>query len=123
MTTNYQEILKGCNVRELSPQAAAANQAGAPVVVVVNVQPADYVTIPLAATITGLSAKAIENKIDEGVWLEGREWKRGEDGRRYVNVSGYVAWVRGGTHPPRTRAQCAKPSKNAERTPPPRKDT
>jgi hypothetical protein len=34
---------------------------------------ADYVTIPIAAAITGYSAKAIRRKIEAGVWLEGRE--------------------------------------------------
>lgn len=60
---------------------------------VVQVQAAPYVTIALAAAITGLSAKAINSKIDEGKWLEGREWRRAPDGRRYVSLRGYAAWV------------------------------
>jgi hypothetical protein len=44
---------------------------------------------------TGLSVKAIESKIDEGKWLEGKEWRRGPDGRRYVSVRGYQAWIEG----------------------------
>jgi len=59
----------------------------------VHVQAAPYVTIRLAATITGLSEKAINGKIDEGVWLEGREWRKGPDGRRYISLRGYAAWV------------------------------
>ncbi len=60
---------------------------------VVQVQAASYVTIKLAAAITGLSEKAINGKIDEGIWLEGKEWRRGPDGRRYISLRGYAAWV------------------------------
>ena len=60
---------------------------------VVQVQAASYVTIKLAAVITGLSEKAINGKIDEGIWLEGKEWRRGPDGRRYISLRGYAAWV------------------------------
>ena len=64
---------------------------------IVQVSPAPYVTIPLAAAQTGLSEKAIYRKIQEGVWLEGREWRRAPDGRVYVSLKGYQAWVeRGG---------------------------
>lgn len=59
----------------------------------VQVQAAPYVTIRLAASITGLTEKAINGKIDEGVWLEGKEWRRGPDGKRYVSVRGYTTWV------------------------------
>jgi hypothetical protein len=62
----------------------------------VQVSPAPYVTIPLAATITGLTEKAIERKIEDGVWIEGREWRRGPDGKRYISVRGYQAWVEHG---------------------------
>lgn len=37
---------------------------------------AQHVTIALAATLTGLSGKAIRRKIEEGKWLEGREYRR-----------------------------------------------
>lgn len=59
----------------------------------VTLAPAPYVVIPLAATITGLSAKAIYRKIEEGHWLEGREFKRGPDGHIYISIKGYTAWV------------------------------
>ena len=60
---------------------------------VVQVQAASYVTIKLAAAITGLSEKAINGKIVEGIWLEGKEWRRGPDGPRYISLRGYAAWV------------------------------
>lgn len=58
--------------------------------------PARYVTIELAAILTGYSVDAINRKIDAGVWIEGREWKRAPDGRRLVDMVGYAAWVESG---------------------------
>jgi hypothetical protein len=58
-----------------------------------EVASSNYVTIGLAATLTGLSPKAIEAKIQGGVWLQGREYRKAPDGRLYVNVRGFEAWV------------------------------
>jgi hypothetical protein len=66
---------------------------GAPIVI----GPAPYVVIHLAARITGLSEKAIRRKIEEGVWLEGREYIRGPDGHIYISLKGYTAWVEAGS--------------------------
>jgi hypothetical protein len=38
--------------------------------------PAPYVTIALAATLTDYSEKAIRRKIQDGVWLEGRGYRK-----------------------------------------------
>lgn len=59
----------------------------------VTVQPARYVTIALAAAITGYTEKAIERKIERGDWAEGREWKRAQDGRVLIDMEGYSRWV------------------------------
>ena len=59
------------------------------------VGPARYVTIALAAMLTGYSVSAIETKIARGVWLEGREWKRAPDGRILVDMRGYEKWAEG----------------------------
>lgn len=59
----------------------------------VQVAPARFVTIGLASIVTGLTAKAINDKIDKGHWAEGREWTKGPDGRRYVDLRGYEKWV------------------------------
>lgn len=56
----------------------------------------DYVTIPVAAAITGYSAKAIRRKIEAGVWLEGREFRRAPDGHVLISVKGYELWVERG---------------------------
>jgi hypothetical protein len=62
----------------------------------VAVQLAPYVTINAAAAATGLSEKAIRRKIECGVWLEHREWRRAPDGRLYISMAGYRAWVERG---------------------------
>ena len=57
--------------------------------------PSRYVTIKLAAALTGLTDKAIERKIGDGVWIEGRQYKR-RSGRIFIDMRGYEAWVEGG---------------------------
>lgn len=54
---------------------------------------AAYVLIPKAAELTGYSRRAIELKIARGVWVEGREWRKGPDGRRQISMEGYKRWV------------------------------
>lgn len=60
-----------------------------------RVTPASYVRIPLAAVMTGLTEKAIRRKIEEGKWLEGREYVR-RDGEVYISIKGYERWVEQG---------------------------
>jgi len=59
----------------------------------VQVAAAPYVTIRLAATITGLTEKAIRRKIEDGKWLEGREYRRSPDGGIFISIKGYQRWV------------------------------
>jgi hypothetical protein len=54
---------------------------------------APYVTIQLAATITGLTEKAIRRKIEDGKWVEGREYRRSIDGGIFISLKGYTAWL------------------------------
>ena len=62
---------------------------------VVQVTPSRFVTIDLAAIITGLTPGAIRTKIGKGVWLEGREYARRE-GRVFIDLRGYERWVGNG---------------------------
>lgn len=55
--------------------------------------PSRFVTIELAEAVTGLTASAIRTKIGKGYWVEGRQYRRGPDGRVYVDLRGYEAWV------------------------------
>jgi len=54
---------------------------------------APFVLIPLAAAITGYSEKAIRRKIEEGIWIEGREWIKAPDGHVMISIRGYEKWV------------------------------
>ncbi len=60
-----------------------------------RVMPSRFVVIRLAASVTGLSEKAISCKIGDGVWREGYEYRHGPDGRIYIDLEGYVRWVLG----------------------------
>ena len=62
-----------------------------------TVAPAPYVLIPVAAVIIGLTVKAIERKIEQGIWLEGREYRRAPDGRIYISIKGFEQWVEMGS--------------------------
>lgn len=62
---------------------------------IVHVSPASYVTISLASAITGLTEKAIRRKIEDGKWVEGREYRRSPDGGIFVSLKGYQRWVEG----------------------------
>ncbi|AIO65793.1 MULTISPECIES: excisionase [Burkholderia] len=57
------------------------------------IAPAPYVTVALAAVITGLTEKAIRRKIEDGKWLEGREYRRSPDGGIFISIKGYQLWV------------------------------
>jgi len=61
----------------------------------VMVAPAPYVTIEQASVMIGLTPKACRKKIECGIWLEGREYRRGPDGRIYVSITGFKNWVEG----------------------------
>ncbi|MBH9725149.1 excisionase family protein [Burkholderia cepacia] len=57
------------------------------------IAPAPYVTVALAAMITGLTEKAIRRKIEDGKWLDGREYRRSPDGGIFISIKGYQQWV------------------------------
>lgn len=59
------------------------------------VQAGPYVTIELFHTLTGYSVKAIERKIESGVWTEGGVWVKAPDNRRLFSMEGYKRWVEG----------------------------
>lgn len=62
----------------------------------VLVAPAPYVTIKMFAMISGLTEKAIRRKIEDGKWLEGREYRRTPDGAIMISIRGYQLWVEQG---------------------------
>lgn len=60
---------------------------------VVQLAPAPYVTIPVAAAVTGLTEKAIRRKIEDGKWVEGREYRKSPDGGIFISMKGFTQWV------------------------------
>ena len=57
------------------------------------VSPAPYVTISLFSSISGLTRKAIERKIEDGKWIEGKEYRRSPDGGIFVSIEGFAQWL------------------------------
>lgn len=55
-----------------------------------------YVMIRVYAAMSGLSAKAIRRKIEDGVWVQDREYVRAPDGHIYVDREGVHRWLRRG---------------------------
>jgi hypothetical protein len=52
-----------------------------------------YVTISKFAAESGYTEGAIRTKIRDGVWREGREWRKAPGGRVLIDVDGYYRWV------------------------------
>lgn len=57
------------------------------------IAPAKYVKLPLFEALTGYTEKAVRRKIEEGHWLESKEYLRAPDGHILVNMEGFYAWV------------------------------
>lgn len=66
--------------------------ATAPAPPTVQMVSARFVTIELAALMTGFSPGAIRTKIAKSVWLEGRQWVK-RDGRVLIDMKGYEQWA------------------------------
>lgn len=58
------------------------------------IQSSRYVTIELASAKTGLTEKAIRNKIERGDWAEDVHYRR-RDGRVFIDMEAYEKWVAG----------------------------
>lgn len=60
--------------------------------------PARFILLELAEHCTGYTVRAMRRKMESGMWLEGREYRKAPDGRIHVDLQGYERWVmsRGG---------------------------
>jgi len=54
-----------------------------------------YVRLKLFAEQSGYTEKAIRRKIEEGIWVQNREYRRAPDGSLVIDVEGYNRWVEG----------------------------
>jgi hypothetical protein len=52
-----------------------------------------YFTIKKFAELSGYSEEAIRAKIREGVWMEGRVFRKAPDGRILISAEGFETWV------------------------------
>ena len=59
----------------------------------------EWVLIPLFCSLTGYTSKAVQRKIEEGKWLEGRMYRRAPDGHLTMNLQEYYRWVTGASSP------------------------
>ncbi|WP_230588671.1 hypothetical protein [Sphingobium yanoikuyae] len=55
-----------------------------------------YVRVRKFAEISGYTEKAIYRKIEDGVWLAGKEFRRAPDGNICIDIEGYEKWVEAG---------------------------
>jgi hypothetical protein len=74
----------------ISREITVTNEAPAPVYVATD----RYVTIALYSVVSGMSQKAVRRKIEDGKWIEGREYIRSPDGGLFVDREGVARWLR-----------------------------
>jgi len=61
----------------------------------VIINAARFVTIETCAAITGLTRSAINIRMGWGYWTEGRQWRRAEEGRIWIDMQAVERWGRG----------------------------
>lgn len=52
-----------------------------------------WVLIPKAAELLGYSRAAIEHKVKNGTWSQGRIWRKARDRRIFINIEEVDKWV------------------------------
>lgn len=57
------------------------------------IAPARYVTIKGAAASMGLSEGAVRKRIERGIWLQDKHYRKAPDGRLYIDMRAIEAWV------------------------------
>lgn len=62
----------------------------------VYLAPDRYVTVRTYAAISGRTEKAIRRKIEDGKWIERREFIRDPDGTILIDCEGVQRWVLSG---------------------------
>lgn len=59
-------------------------------------RPMRYVRVKKFAELTGYTERAVYHKIEDGVWMEGREYRRAPDNVILIDLQGVERWVEGG---------------------------
>lgn len=52
-----------------------------------------WVLIPVFCSLTGYTDKAVRRKIQDGIWIEGIQYRRAPDGHITMNMMEYYKWV------------------------------
>jgi hypothetical protein len=55
----------------------------------------EWVLIPVFSNLTGYTEKAIRRKIQDGVWVQGKHYRKAPDGRVAMNLQEFYRWVEG----------------------------
>jgi hypothetical protein len=53
------------------------------------------VLIPVFSTLTGYTEKAVRRKIEDGVWRQGKHYRKAPDGHITMSMQEYYKWVEG----------------------------
>lgn len=63
--------------------------------VVYQVTPEPWVTVELYAALSGLSEGAIRKRLERGLWLENKHWRKAPDNRVYICRQAVCRWIEG----------------------------
>ncbi len=55
----------------------------------------NWVTIKRFSELSGYTKKAIELKVERGVWLKDHHWVKAPDGRILISIKAVEAWIQG----------------------------
>jgi hypothetical protein len=54
-----------------------------------------YMLIPVFCALTGYTDKAVRRKIEDGVWRQGKHYRKAPDGHVTMDLDAYYQWVEG----------------------------
>jgi hypothetical protein len=54
-----------------------------------------YVLLPVFCAITGYTDKAVRRKIEDGIWRQGKHYRKAPDGHITMDLQAYYKWVEG----------------------------
>lgn len=54
-----------------------------------------WVLVPVFYNLTGYTDKAVRAKIEQGVWVQGKHYRKVPDGRITMDLQAYYLWVEG----------------------------
>jgi hypothetical protein len=54
-----------------------------------------WMLIPLFCSLTGYTEKGVRRKIEDGIWLQGKHYRKAPDGHITMDLQAYYDWVEG----------------------------